>query len=120
MSLELAGTKANLEKVLEQNHSLEQTKRIAFQQHALYEQEIASLEAQVDNLKRSMEALRRTTHGSDAHDDATCRLKEELRAARSERNQIELDKHELEAVSIAYHLSDRLLCVTSSCFGCSV
>ena len=97
LSLELASTKANLEKVLEQNHSLEQTKRIAFQQHALYEQEIASLEAQVDNLKRSMEAMRRT-HGSDAHDDATCRLKEELRAVRSERNQIELDKHELEAV----------------------
>ena len=52
LSLELASTKANLEKVLEQNHSLEQTKKIAFQQHSLYEQEVRSLEGQVDNLKR--------------------------------------------------------------------
>ena len=41
-----------VEKVLEQNHSLEQTKKITFQQHSLYEQEVRSLEGQVDNLKR--------------------------------------------------------------------
>ena len=52
LSLELASTKANLEKVMEQNHSLEQTKKIAFQQHALYEQEIRSLETQIETIKR--------------------------------------------------------------------
>ena len=59
LSLELASTKANLEKVLEQNHSLEQTKKIAFQQHSLYEQEVRSLEGQVDNLKRVSTVTRR-------------------------------------------------------------
>ena len=52
LSLELAGTKTKLEKTVEQSQSLEQTKRIAFQQHELYEQEIKSLEQQIDNMKK--------------------------------------------------------------------
>ena len=52
LSVELANTKCKLEKVTEQATSLEQTKQIAFQQHDLYEQEIKTLETQVENMRR--------------------------------------------------------------------
>ena len=52
LSLELASTKNKLEKAAEQSQSLEQTKKIAFQQHELYEQEIRSLEQQIENTKK--------------------------------------------------------------------
>ena len=47
-----------------------------------------------------MESMR-STHMKEREglDDGTIKLKDELRQARSERNQLELTKHELEAVS---------------------
>ncbi len=37
---------------MEQSTSLEQTKKLAFQQHSIYEQEIHSLDQQVETLKK--------------------------------------------------------------------
>ena len=52
LSKELTSCRKKLEKQSEQFHSLEQTKKLAFQQHSLYEQEIQSLEKQLQTLKR--------------------------------------------------------------------
>ena len=62
LSKELAGSRSKLEKQSEQYHSLEQTKKLAFQQHALYEQEIQSLEKQLLTLKKvSLLTLKRVS-----------------------------------------------------------
>ena len=47
LSVELSSTKTKLDQTLEQNHSLEHAKKLAFQQHNLYEQEIKTLEQQL-------------------------------------------------------------------------
>ncbi len=52
LSKELSNCRAKLEKQSEQTNSLEQTKKLAFQQHSLYEQEINSLDKQLQTLKR--------------------------------------------------------------------
>ena len=52
LSVELAATKTKLENTVEQNESLEHAMKLAFQQHALYEQEIKTLEQQMDNLRK--------------------------------------------------------------------
>ena len=52
LSLELAGTKTKLEHTLEQNESLEHAKKLAFQQHSLYEQEIKTMEQQMENMRK--------------------------------------------------------------------
>ena len=41
--------KAKLDQVMEMNQSLEETKKVAFQQHEIYEQEIRNLQSQLDN-----------------------------------------------------------------------
>ena len=50
--MELASTKTRLEQALEQNNSVEHAKKLAFQQHALYEQEIKTLEQQLNNMRK--------------------------------------------------------------------
>ena len=52
LSMQLATTKTKLEQTLEQNNSIEHAKKLAFQQHALYEQEIKTLEQQLANMRK--------------------------------------------------------------------
>jgi bacterioferritin (cytochrome b1) len=52
LSLELSSAKTRIEKMAEQIQCLEQTKVMAQRQHQLYEQEIHSLESQLEAAKK--------------------------------------------------------------------
>lgn len=68
LSVELTNARGRIDQLTETNRSLEQSKKLALQQHELYEQEIRGLQDQLENsrqVSRSQESVvawRMTSH----------------------------------------------------------
>lgn len=60
LSMELTNVRGRIDQLTETNRSLEQSKKLALQQHELYEQEIRGLQDQLENsrqVSRSQESV---------------------------------------------------------------